>query len=64
MQPNSANIRRPPTVVACAAETNRRAPLGLPGGVMVASASPKAQLVSPFLSVDSQLQEIAKTVIR
>ena len=27
MQLNIANIRRPPTVVACAAETNRRAPV-------------------------------------
>jgi hypothetical protein len=120
MQLNIANMR-PLTVVACAAETNRRAAvwssavrlaatravgsalrasrlltamgigllvaalflaggamwgllplptmvgaivLGLLGGVMVASARPKAHLISPFLSVDSQQQETAKRVIR
>jgi hypothetical protein len=121
VQLNIANTTRPPTVVACAAETNRRAAvwssavrlaaaravgsalrasrlltamgigqlvavlflaggamwgllplptmvgaivLGLLGGVMVASARPKAHLVSPFLSVDSQQHETAKRVIR
>jgi hypothetical protein len=38
--------------------------LGLPGGVMVASARPKAQLVSPLLSVDSLQRETARRVIR
>jgi hypothetical protein len=115
VQLNIANTTRPPTVVACTAETNRRAAvwssavrlaaarearlilydtdassiwtspfpefdagryehplspselrelgrvvLGLLGGVMVASARPKAHLVSPFLSVDSLQQETAK----
>ena len=66
MQPNTANIRRPPTVVACAVETNRRA--ALRSSSVRLAVAPETRLILYDTDASSiwtsQQQETAKTVIR